>query len=142
MPEILKNLILGSFEDSYDNEILSKYNVTHVLNVASEINVNERVGYIYEKHGVPDDDDYSDISLIFEDCINFIKNAHENNGVVLVHCWFGVCRSVCVILAYMVIVEGWNFDNAYIHIRRLRPEMDIYKLYLIQTREYIEKKLY
>jgi protein-tyrosine phosphatase len=139
MTEILPNLILASFDESYDNDILEKYQVTHILNVASEININYRVGREYEKHGIKDDDDHSDISTIFIDCINFIKKAHENNGIVLVHCWFGACRSVCIILVYLTYILGWNFDNAYAYIKKKRPSMDIYKLYLLQTREYLEK---
>lgn len=57
--------------------------------------------------------------------IYFIKNAHKNNGVVFVHCWFGMSRSVCIVLTYMVIVLDLEFNVAYIHIKNLRPIMDV-----------------
>ena len=137
MTEILPNLILGSLDESFDRNILKKYNVSHILNVANEINIDNRVGLLYKKYGIDDDDDNSDIRVILDDCIDFIKNAHENNGIVFVHCWFGMSRSVCIILVYMVIVLNWEFNDVYIHIKNLRPIIDVWELYLIQIKQYI-----
>ncbi len=44
MSKILENLILGSFEESFNMHLLTKYNVTHILNVAEEcISTNVRM---------------------------------------------------------------------------------------------------
>jgi len=99
---ILYNLIIGSFEESFDINILEKHKVTHILNVASECEVSERVGRVYAKYAIPDDCYLSNIKNILDDCIKFIYDAHKNKGIVFVHCLEGVSRSICIIIAYIV----------------------------------------
>lgn len=132
MSRIFNNLILGSFEESFD----SPYGFTHVLNVANECEVSERVDKVYKKCAINDDCSNDDISDILPECIQFIKTAHETSGIVFVHCWAGKSRSACVVLAYMVKVLGLSFDNAYEYLKRKR-DIDIYELYLAQTRKYL-----
>jgi protein-tyrosine phosphatase len=138
MSELFANLILASFEESFDKSILAKYKVTHVLNVASECNVSERVGLVgqplvYAKHGIEDDCLTADIAEILPYCMHFIKEAHSNGGVVLVHCLEGKSRSVCVCAAYMVLALYWDWTLAINHIQSKR-NIDIFPRYEMQTK--------
>lgn len=142
MSLIFDNLIVGSLDDAFDSHILELHAVTHILNVASEININERVHRVYMKHGVDDDDISEYIPRIFHLTNEFISKAvHVIDGVrgcVFVHCLEGKSRSVCVCIAFMVCVLGYTFDDAYKKIKSCRDCIDIFPLYLSQTAEYCQ----
>jgi protein-tyrosine phosphatase len=140
MSLVIPGLILGSLQESFDRTILSKYKVTHILNVASECNITNRIDLIYDKFGVPDDCHLSDISTILYPCLEFIHNARTNGGCVLVHCLEGVSRSVCVVLAYLVKKEGWVPEVALEHLAKCRPNMDPFPLYLRQTLSFFDRQ--
>lgn len=136
MSLIVPNLIVGSFEESFDRSILKQYTVTHILNVATECEVSDRVDLVYAKYAIEDDcpDESADITKIMDDCMRFIKNAHDVGGCVFVHCLEGKSRSVCVVLAYMCKHLMWNWNDAYLHMERNRPQMDIYMKYFYATK--------
>ena len=136
MSMILENLYVSGVEETYHNEVL-KEKVTHMLNVASEIMIKDRVNHVYKKIGINDDDMNSDIRSILLDCITWIDDAIESGGVVCVHCLEGKSRSVCVCIAYLCIKQGWTFHDAVEWVKTQRPEIDIYPLYLRQLSMYI-----
>jgi len=45
--------------------------------------------------------------------IAFIEAAREEEGVVLVHCWAGISRSVTVCLAYLMFALHYRLDDAF-----------------------------
>jgi len=140
MSLILPGLIVGGFHESFDRDLLTTHNVTHILNVATECNVTERVGLIYAKVDMPDDCPSTDISVAFSKCMDFIIAAHQKKSCVFVHCLEGVSRSVCVTLCYMVQHVGWKFEHALMHIRSRRPHVDPFPKYIAQTRNYLVQK--
>lgn len=141
MTKVCDNFFVGSLADAYNQELLQSNKITHILNVASEINIVERVNHKYAKYGVDDDCDQADISNIMKDALSFVKCAIEEGGTVLVHCLEGKSRSVCVAIAYIVLLIGINFDECVEYIKRERPQVDIFPLYLAQTREYCKKSV-
>lgn len=136
MSRVQRDLVLASFEESYDDEALRR--ITHVLNVAEECDVPGRVGRTYAKYGVPDDCDATDITAIFEPCLRFIADAHARGCGVLVHCLEGISRSACVVLAYMCS-RGWTYDDAYARIRSVRPHVDVFPRYEADTKRWAER---
>ena len=136
MLECTEDIYVGSYDDAFfDVEILS--NVTHILNVAKEINVSDRVNHIYKKIAIEDDDIHEDIRVIFNESIEFIDDALSNNGKVLIHCWEGKSRSVCVCIAYLCLRYKMTLANALTLVRTRRPEIDIFPLYFEQLSLYI-----
>lgn len=148
MTEIVpERLVLGSFADSFDvRGVLERYGVTHVLNVASECDVagDRRLGLVYQKHGMPDDDAREDIRDTLRRCHAFIDaaRAEDERSVVLVHCLEGISRSVCVLASYAYLsCESFaSFDEALTHIKKLRPAIDPYPPYVHQAREVCQDK--
>jgi protein-tyrosine phosphatase len=143
MSLVLPDLLLGGFEESFDRALLEAHGVTHVLNVADECNVSERVGRAYAKYGVPDDCPDADMRSVLDPALAFIRGALDSEGVtdgvknvIFVHCLEGVSRSACVTLAYMVRCRGWSVHAALAHILARRPAVDPFPPYLRQTIEY------
>ncbi len=87
MSLVAPNLIVGSFEESFNQDFLNKNNVTHILNVATEMDVVERVNRFYLKCGVADDDPNCDISSIFTEAHAYITSAMADGRCVFVHCF-------------------------------------------------------
>ena len=136
MSQITEHIFVGSFDDSFDAEV--KAQVSHILNVASEIMVSDRADHVYMKKGVNDDDNNENIKDILDDCIQFIDDAVASEGKVLIHCWEGKSRSVCACLAYLCTRQHMSLDSALELVKLKRPEMDIFPVYLRQTTEYLD----
>ena len=137
MTQIIDRIFIAGVDETYSTAIKSK--VTHFLNVASEIVISERVDHIYTKIAIPDDDEYSDITTILDDCLAWIYNAIKNGGSVCIHCLEGKSRSVCVCIAYICVYMKYTYDDAYIIVVKKRPHIDIYPLYESQLRSWLEK---
>jgi protein-tyrosine phosphatase len=136
MSMILENLYVSGLEEAYKDEHL-KSNVSHFLNVASELMIVTRVDHGYKKIGIKDDDINSDIRSILLDCINWIDDVIKEGGSVCIHCLEGKSRSVCVCIAYLCCKQNWDFIEAYQLIRTQRPCIDVYPIYFEQLRMYI-----
>lgn len=137
MSKVIDNLYVAGVEETYKNEAL-KSQVTHFLNVASELDIHTRVDHGYRKIAINDDDINCDIRSILLDCINYIDTIINNCGIVCVHCLEGKSRSVCVCIAYLCCKLEWDFDEAVKWIQQQRPQVDIYPLYLQQLRMFIK----
>lgn len=131
MTEIYKNLYVGSLEDAFDDNILK--NVQSILNVASELNIPERINHNYLHLGINDDDLTENICKIIPQCLNFI---HENiNKGILIHCLEGKSRSICIAIIYLKIYKKINIDYNIEYIKNKR-DIDIFPLYLKQIKSY------
>ena len=135
MSKILDNLYVAGLDETFKDESL-KSHVTHFLNVASEIEISERIGHVYYKIGINDDDNKCDIRTILRQCIEWISKAIENGGIVCVHCLEGKSRSVCVCISYLCCSLGWDFDTPLNWLRSKRACIDIWPLYLDQLQEF------
>lgn len=60
------------------------------------------------------------LSDYFLECFAFIDEARDENGVVLVHCYQGVSRSVSVVIAYLMLCNDITFGEAYAQVRAKR----------------------
>lgn len=139
MSKILDTLYVAGVQETFDDKQLTS-NVTHMLNVANEVMISERIDHIYHKIGINDDDVYSDISTIILPCVEWIHDAIKGNGVVCVHCLEGKSRSVCICIAYMCCYHNMTFDNAIKDIKRVRPCIEIFPIYEQQLRNWVKNK--
>lgn len=137
MTAVTKNIYLGSLDDAFDEHV--KCQVSHMLNVAEELNLLDRVDHIYTKIAVVDDDMTVDIRIIFDECIRFIDCALESGGSILIHCLEGKSRSVCVCLVYLCIRYGMHLNKALQIVKEKRPCIDIFPLYLEQLSLYLDQ---
>ena len=137
MSQILDNVFIASVDETFHDHVL-KSKVTHFLNVASELDIIERVNHTYHKIAIADDDEHSDIRDILLPCITWIHDALQQNtgGAVCVHCLEGKSRSVCVCIAYMCEYHNMTFDEALCIVANKRPIVDIFPLYKKQLRDW------
>lgn len=136
MSIILSNVVLASLRETEDESETPTLGVTHVLNVAREINIDRSDQYVYKQLGISDDDPQDDIRHILDDCVAFIQEGTKDGGVVLVHCWSGVSRSACVVMAYLVRHGGLSAVDAFHKVLARRPAVDPWPRYLCQFQEW------
>jgi len=122
MTEIQPWLYLGSVEEA-QVPWLRGHEITHVLSVAEEIEKDD-ISISSQKHlhlMLHDFDDNKRFDLDIRAAVDFIESCRKEDGKILVHCFAGINRSVTVVLFYLAIHYGYNFPNAYILLKVLRP---------------------
>jgi len=129
--QILDHLFLGSFYNVLDEPSLQTLGITHLLNVAPELEDSSTLGnnIIYKKLGIEDMVNYKDLTdpLLkrqfdnFEDAFKFIDSAKASKGKVLVHCMRGRSRSASVVIGYLMVRERMSLKDAYLHVKQKRP---------------------
>ncbi len=85
-----------------------------------KLSLNPKYSYINFKHININDDYYSKISDYFDECINFIKSAHNNNEIVYVHCAKGISRSVSIIIAFLMKEKKMSYIEAFTYVKKCR----------------------
>jgi len=123
--EILDSwLYLGSGWAAEDIDALRKFKITHILNVADDVqNFYEDLGeFKYVRLDVKDMGQDEGISRVFERAYEFVTQAREASGRVLVHCAAGVNRSATVTIALLMMLESLPLRDA---VRRVRSKRNI-----------------
>lgn len=116
--EILPGLFLGDSMHSSQQDLLKEMGITSLLNVSTGKNFFESE---FEYMNIPvNDNDTADLSCWFQQAINFIDNARDSGGKVLVHCHAGISRSATVCIAYLMYKNNDSLEKAFDHVRSRR----------------------
>ncbi|GIL52360.1 hypothetical protein Vafri_8251, partial [Volvox africanus] len=114
-------LFLGGAVAADSHHILRHLGVTHIVNSTEELLLPDpSSGFVVLRVALRDVDD-EDISRHFGDVCEFIQSCHASGGSVLVHCSEGKSRSVTLVLAYLMRVQGWTLKAAFDHVKSRRP---------------------
>ncbi|XP_065768738.1 dual specificity protein phosphatase 22 isoform X2 [Muntiacus reevesi] len=110
MNKILPGLYIGNFKDARDAEQLSKNKVTHILSVHDSARpMLEGVKYLC----IPAADSPSqNLTRHFKESIRFIHECRLQGEGCLVHCLAGVSRSVTLVVAYIMTVTDFGWEDA------------------------------
>ncbi|VIO92624.1 Uncharacterized protein BM_BM6817 [Brugia malayi] len=119
MANVAKGIYLGSQDVAHDYDILMAHNVTHIINCATGVE-NIFLGAIkyltFDVLDLP----WSNMEQYFDKCHEFMKNAVENGGNVLVHCNAGVSRSPTIVLSYIMRYNKMTLREALEHVNTIR----------------------
>ena len=130
---VLPNLLVGSHEKSHDEEVWKKYGVTHILNVMAAEDLkpccNERAGPKYLSLPMSDYGE-SDLAEIFPVIFEFISKAHEEGGVVYVHCSLGINRSTTTCINFIMHAKKWTLKECLQHMKAVHPRTFPHETYL------------
>ena len=117
--EIIENkLYLGSYDP--DNiTALKEKGIKKILSVMDGDSSN----FSYKEHGfnqkIINITDYSDENIIqyFGECLKFILGEEK----ILVHCMAGASRSATIVIAYLMWIKRWKFNEALAFAKKKRP---------------------
>uniref|UniRef100_A0A2K6F128 JNK pathway associated phosphatase n=1 Tax=Propithecus coquereli TaxID=379532 RepID=A0A2K6F128_PROCO len=104
---ILPGLYIGNFKDARDAEQLSKNKVTHILSVHDSARPMLEVREVYACADSP-----AHPTRHFKESIKFIHECRLRGEGCLVHCLAGVSRSVTLVIAYIMTVTDFGWEDA------------------------------
>lgn len=134
-------LYLGSDFLARDKDILVEYGITHIINSAGDYSPNyydEDFKYLtFHLKDHPREN----IEWIFYEAINFIENAQKENGKVFVHWVQGISRSATICLAYIILSNGLDYNEAFEFIQKKREVINPNLGFIIQLM-WFHKRLY
>lgn len=119
---VREDVYIGPIQAAYLDEELRRLNVSHVIN-ASGSRYSERDFVQYLHIDIEDSPD-ADIGKAFGRTCQFISEALDHKGAVLVHCEAGKSRSVTLLAAYLMSAEGLTATEAIEQIRAVHPRAD------------------
>jgi protein-tyrosine phosphatase len=135
MQEIIPGLWLGSQEAYFDEYLLERHDITHIITVQPAFidDTNTRITKLAQGIYRHCDSKISRLIIPVEDLptenllqyfprsTDFILAALGNNGHVLVHCLAGASRSPTVVAAFLMEVYRLSPSQALAKIRESRP---------------------
>ncbi|XP_066481477.1 dual specificity protein phosphatase 22 [Tiliqua scincoides] len=149
MNKILPGLFLGNFKDARDTEQLKRNNITHILSIHDSARpMLEGVKYLC----IPAADSPSqNLSRHFKESIEFIHECRLKRESCLVHCLAGVSRSATLVVAYIMTITDFGWEDALSVVRASRscanPNTgfqqqleEFEKNYVAQLREWLRAK--
>jgi len=114
-------LYLGSNDSARNKKHLEALGITHILNMADELENAFPGDFSYKKCGVNDTITGSNFHEFFKDALEFIDDAQRQFGKkVFVHCAMGISRSPAIAIAWLMKHNKWSFEeaNAYVKTQR------------------------
>ncbi len=119
MNKIQDRLWLGNIQAAQDYHALKQANITHILQVASDMKPFYPKDFIYKIIDVPD---LGQTQLIrhFPAATAFIREGRASGGV-LVHCHAGISRSSSVVIAFLMQDQQMTFSDAFEYTSSKRP---------------------
>ncbi|XP_075611573.1 protein phosphatase Slingshot homolog 3 isoform X3 [Balearica regulorum gibbericeps] len=119
---VFPHLYLGSEWNAANLEELQQNRVTHILNVAREIDNFFPALFTYMNVRVYDEET-AQLLPHWNDTFLFLSHVRASGGRALVHCRMGLSRSAATVLAYAMKEFGWPLERALRHVRHCRPSV-------------------
>lgn len=116
-------IYLGSQTDASSESTIKRCGITHVLNVTTTC---PRCPYVSEGNFLRvsvNDGHYDQLLPYFNDVFQFIDDAAQTGGSVLIHCMAGVSRSATLVIAYLMHRSKLSFNEAYRFVKQKRPNV-------------------
>lgn len=117
---IFPHLYLGSEWNAANLEELQRNRVSHILNMAREIDNFYPERFTYHNVRLWDEES-AQLLPHWKETHRFIEGARAQGTRVLVHCKMGVSRSAATVVAYAMKQYSWSLEQALHHVQELRP---------------------
>ena len=123
--EIIKDfLYISSYKTASTVTDLKNLKITNIINCSGDLCENlppnsSLLNIDYLTLNIRDNVS-ENIECLFFKCINYINEVKEKNGKVLIHCYKGVSRSVSIVIAYLIYLYKWTYDEAFDFIQSKR----------------------
>ncbi|XP_050520176.1 dual specificity protein phosphatase 3 [Daktulosphaira vitifoliae] len=126
--EVYPNLYVGDWTTAKNRNLLLSLGITHVVNAAQGIgfglvDTNEQfyqpLNIRYIGLALCDDPSVA-ICEYFDSVSNFIDDALNQKGKVLVHCIMGISRSATIAIAYLIIKQNMRAKEAVEKVKKAR----------------------
>jgi protein-tyrosine phosphatase len=113
---------IGSKMVLNDSSNLKKIGITHIVNVALELQKNDKLDKAFHVYHVPLEDLIDQpLDPYVIQAYNYIMNALNDGGKVFIHCNKGKSRSAAIVIYYLMTTYCMTFDCAYELLKKRYP---------------------
>ncbi|KAL4486035.1 hypothetical protein ABPG72_003969 [Tetrahymena utriculariae] len=135
MTKIIEGIYVGNYLSAMDQKNLIKENITHIINCSPSDcpNLFEK-DFTYLNINIQDNWK-TNLFLVIYIILDFLRNALEKNGRVLIHCNQGISRSPSIVIAYLIYTEKINANIALEKLKKKYPYADPNLDFQIQLNE-------
>jgi len=118
-------IYLGGDSGANDFAKLTELGITHILNVTDCLPnyYEETTSITYMRVPIADCGSVI-LSDYFQAVFQFITNALDTNGRILVHCFAGKSRSASFVIAYLMEFQNMNYVDAFKHVQTHRAVVE------------------
>ncbi|KAH0613836.1 uncharacterized protein H6S33_005722 [Morchella sextelata] len=121
MNQILPNLFLGDCKAILDPVSIVNNNVSHVLSLRlTPTHIRSLVGVTHCQIYIDDSEDQWLLDGL-NAAMEFLEDAMDMGGTVLVHCQEGRSRSASVVIAFVMKHFQVSYEEAWSYVRKQRP---------------------
>lgn len=133
-------LYQGRGDQATNKTVVKNLKVTHIVNVCTEHRnaFPEEITYLSID---VEDLNSSCLKLYFRRCCDFIRDAFDKDGCVLVHCNLGMSRSSTMSLCYLMESRHWSLKEAYDFMKSKRQAVKPNRSFLRQLCQFEEELL-
>ena len=111
---------MGDIASAYNKRKLKELGITHIL--CTILGVDPVYPKDFKYKNIYLRDVSSQIIMDYlDECSDFIQEAKESGGKVLVHCMCGISRSASMVIAYLIAKKQMRFEMAMSHVQTRRP---------------------
>ncbi|KAL4436018.1 hypothetical protein ABPG74_022253 [Tetrahymena malaccensis] len=135
MTKIIEGIYVGNYLSAMDQKNLMKENITHIINCSPSDcpNLFEN-DFTYLNINIQDNWK-TNLFLVIYIILDFLRNALQQNGRVLIHCNQGISRSPSIVIAYLIYTEKINANIALEKLKKKYPYADPNLDFQIQLNE-------
>ena len=113
-------LYISGYKTASTVSDLQSMKITNIINCSGDLCENLSFsGINYLTLNIRDNVS-ENIECLFFKCINYINEAKEKKGRVLIHCYKGVSRSVSILISYLIYLYKWTYDEAFDFVQSKR----------------------
>jgi len=129
MSQITDEIWVGSSVDASNDTFLNERRITYMLCCAEEIFLrtilydSPRIGY---KVPIAENILTEKTKEYFLEGAAILDKWVTKGGRTMVHCMTGSCRSVSVVITYLMVYKKWSFQLAFTHLKVRRYQTDPY----------------
>lgn len=128
---------VGSQDIAADREILKKYNVTHILNLATLVKNYFKEDSIEYMNIIINDMPSEGALQHFRNAFAFVDRGRQS-GCVFIHCNAGISRASTFTIGYLMYSEKMPLSEAYAYVKSKRPAIQPNVGFMKQLESYNE----
>ncbi|XP_075432575.1 dual specificity protein phosphatase 22-A-like isoform X3 [Ascaphus truei] len=118
MSQVLDGLYLGNIRDAEDKATLSRNGIAHIVSVHN--NAKPLLPEVTYLCIAASDSANQNLIQHFKKCIRFIHESRLRGGGCLVHCLAGVSRSTTILVAYLMTVTNFGWEDCLSAVKSVR----------------------
>ncbi|CAH8529265.1 unnamed protein product [Heterobilharzia americana] len=118
LPEF--TILFGSVDVARNLDVLKANNVTHVINLISNVVPNYFPEVFQYLSLVVYDTLVFELRDTIHQCCDFLQLVRQSGGCCFVHCQAGLSRAPSIVIAYLVIIYDFSYEEAYSMVNNAR----------------------